>query len=66
MDEISENIILNCKSSFISPSMPIGIKDMMIWSSYSFDLLRRIDERPLLKTFFNKFIVRMFNLLLKF
>ena len=66
MDEISENIILNCKSSFISPSIPIGIKDMMIWSSYSFDLLRRIDERPLLKTFFNKFIVRMFNLLLKF
>ena len=66
MDEISENVILNCKSSFISPSMPIGIKDMMIWSSYSFDLLRRIDERPPLKTFFNKFIVRMFNLLLKF
>lgn len=66
IDEISENIILNCKSSFISPSMPIGIKDMMIWNSSSFNLLRRIDERPFLKTFFNKFIVRMFNLLLKF
>lgn len=66
MDKISEHIIMNCKSSFISPSMPIGFKDMMLWSSSSFGLLRRIEERPLLKAFYNKFIVRMFNFLLKF
>ncbi len=53
MDDESAAIIDNCKSSFVSPSMPIGIKDMEMWSSLEFNLLRKINERPMLESILN-------------
>lgn len=56
MDDESAIIIDNCKSSFVSPSMPIGIKDMEIWNSAEFNMMRKINEKPILKAFLKVFV----------
>ena len=39
--ELSE-MILNCRSTFVSPSMMVGLMDMRLWRTPSFKLLRKI------------------------
>lgn len=45
VSEDTERLILNCKSSFVSPSMPIGLEDMKLWLTPSFKLLRLAKKR---------------------
>lgn len=42
------HIIENCKSSFVSPSMPIGFDDMRIWHSDIFKFLRILSQHRLM------------------
>lgn len=53
-DEI-QRLILNCKSSFVSPSMPIGREDMKLCVSPSFKMLRVISRHQGILKVMNKF-----------
>ena len=44
MNEDQRYIVDNCKSSIVSPSMPIGVEDMKLWNSSCFKYLRVIME----------------------
>lgn len=46
--------ILNCKASFVSPSMPIGLEDMKIWRTASFKLLRVLSKHKRIFSLGNK------------
>lgn len=65
MDNDALAIIKNCKSSFISPSMPIGKNDMIIWSSPAFEMLRKLKKHSLIEAIYMKCIVRSLNFILK-
>ena len=56
------DLILHCKSSFISPSMPVGKDDMILCVSPSFKLLRLISHHQSIFTFINKVCSRLLNL----
>ena len=57
LTESMKDLILNCKSQFTSPSMPIQIEDMKLWNSSQFLLLRSLYKHKRLWGFFESIAI---------
>ena len=57
----TEEMIMNCREYFCSPSMPLGLEDMKLWLSPSFTLMRKIGKRKKLAVVVNRICELVLN-----